>query len=234
LPYSQKTISIQLHRRSIVINHLRDLFKADENTAVVYIYCSYKAQYTVIQLLEALLKQLAFRRLTTNSVDLLQKEYMGRSCRPSLDTLTAVLKTEIETYSCVFIVMDALDECFPEQVQVDLLETIQSLIITPHAKLLVTSRHIPSIKSAIHADIMLEIMAMERDVRSHVEARIYNNNTLKRLVTKAPSMEEKVVRTVVDKAQGMYVVVELIYYWHCSDNLPLQVSASATAHGQPC
>jgi hypothetical protein len=156
---------------------------------------------------------------------------MGRDRRPSLDTLTAVLRTEIETYSRVFVVIDALDECFPEQVQADLLETIQSLVVTPHAMAMVTSRHIPSIESAIHADIMLEITAMERDVRSHVEARIYNNNTLKRLVTKPPSIKEKVISAVVDKAQGMYVVTHC--HCHCSDNLLLQVSASPTAHGQP-
>jgi hypothetical protein len=157
---------------------------------------------------------------------------MARGCRPSLDTLTAVMKTEFATYTHVFIIIDALDECFPEHVQVDLLETIQSLTITPHAKLLVTSRHIPSIKGAIHADIMLEVTAMETDVRLHAKARIYNNNTLKRLITKPPSMEEKVISTVVEKAQGMYVVVD--YHWHCSHNLLLlQVSAGATAHGQP-
>jgi hypothetical protein len=226
-----KDHSIQPHRRSIVINNLQNLFKADDNTTVIYIYCSYKAQYSVLQLLEALLKQLAFRRLTSNSMDLLQKEYMGRRSRPSLGTLAAVLKAEIETYSRVFIIIDALDECFPEQVQADLLETIHSLTITPHAKVMVTSRYIPSIKSAIHAGITLEITAMETDVRSHVEARIYNNNTLKRLVTKAPSMAEKVISTVVEKAQGMYVVVD--YCWQCSDNLLLQVSLSANAHGQP-
>jgi hypothetical protein len=136
-------------------------------------------------------------------VDLLQKEYIGRDRRPSLDTLAAVLKTEIETFSRVFIIIDALDECFPEQVQVDLLKNIRSLAIIPHVKVMVTSRYIPSIKSAIHAEITLEITAMETDVRSHVEARIYDNNVLKRLITKAPSMEEKVARTVVEKAQGM-------------------------------
>jgi hypothetical protein len=165
-------------------------------------------------------------------VDLLQKEYMGRGCRPSLDTLTAVLKTEMATYTHVFIIIDALDEYFPEHVQVDLLETIQSLIITPHAKLLVTSRHIPSIKSAIHADIILEVVAMETDVRSHAKAHIYSNNTLKRLITKPPSMEEKVISTVVEKALGMYVVTNCHY--HCSDNLLVQVSPSTTTHGQPC
>jgi NAD-specific glutamate dehydrogenase len=156
---------------------------------------------------------------------------MGRGCRPSLDTLMAVLKTEIETFTRVFIVIDALDECFPEQVQVDLLESIHSLVVTLHAKAMVTSRHIPSIESTIHANITLEIKAMETDVRSHAKARIYSNNTLKRLITKAPSMEEKVISAVVEKAQGMYVVTDC--YYHCSDNVLLQVSASPTAHGQP-
>jgi hypothetical protein len=208
LPHSQKITSIQSSRRSVVIRHLQDLFKADDTVAVVFIYCNYKAQYSVLQLLEALLKQLAFRRLTSTSMDSLQNHCIGRDSRPSFDTLTTVLKTEIETYSRIFIIIDALDECFPERVQVDLLENIRSLIVTPHAKLMVTSRHIPSIESAIHADITLEITAMEADVRSHVEARIFNSNTLKRLITKAPSMEEKVVTTVIERAHGMYVVTE--------------------------
>jgi hypothetical protein len=159
--------------------------------------------------LEALLKQLAFRRLTPDSIELLQKQHKEKGCRPSLDTLTTVLKNEIETYSRLFIVVDALDECFPEQVQEDLLEKLRSLTITSPAKLMVTSRYIPSIESAICADIKLDIIANNNDIKSFVEARISKNSMLKRLVTKVPSIEEKVVGTVVEKAQGMYVVGEL-------------------------
>jgi hypothetical protein len=159
--------------------------------------------------LEALLKQLAFRRLTPDSIELLQKHHKEKGRHPSLDTLMTVLKNEIETYSRLFIVVDALDECFPEQVQEDLLEKLRSLTITPHAKLMVTSRYIPSIESAICADIKLDIIANNSDIKSFVEARISKNNMLNRLVTKVPSIEEKVVGTVVDKAQGMYVIGEL-------------------------
>lgn len=162
-------------------------------------------QYSVTQLLEALLRQLALRRLTSNSIELLQKKHKEMGCRPSLDTLTTVLKTEIETYSRIFIVIDALDECYPEEVQMDLLGKLQYVTGKPSAKLMVTSRLIPSIERAMRADIKLEIIATDGDIRSHVEARIIKNDMLKRLVTKAPSIEEKVVSVVTEKAGGMCV-----------------------------
>lgn len=157
---------------------------------------------------------------------------MGRDCRPSLETVIAILKTEMGTYTHVFIVLDALDECFPEQIQVDLLENILSLATTPNVKVMVTSRSIPSIESAIRPDVTLEITAMERDIKSYVEARIHSNSTLKRLIMKAPPMEEKVVQAVVENAQGMCVVVDFCHC--CSDKSFSQVSPCPTAHGQPC
>ena len=195
---------IHAHRRSIVINNLQELFKTDDHSVVVFIYCNYKVQYNVAQLLEALLKQLAFRRLTSDSIESLQNKHKELGRRPSLDTLTTVLKTEIQTYSRLFIVVDALDECFPEQVREDLLDKLRSLTTIAPVKLMVTSRHIPSIECAIHADIKLEIIATESDIKTHVEGRISKDNMLKRLITRAPSMEEKVVGIVVEKARGMY------------------------------
>jgi hypothetical protein len=177
----------------------------DDDVAVVFIYCNYKVQNSLVQLLEALLKQLAFRRLTPTSVELIQKECKERGCRPSLETLMTILETEIQTYLRVFIVVDALDECFPEHVREDFLENLHSLMAHSTAKLMATSRDIPSIGSAIRADIKLEIVAMDSDIRSHVEARIMKNGMLKRLVTRPPSLKEKVVATVVEKARGMYV-----------------------------
>jgi hypothetical protein len=69
----------------------------DDDAAVVFIYCNYKVQYNVLQLSEVLLKQLACRRLSSNSIDLLQKKHKELGCRPSLDTLTTILATEIKT-----------------------------------------------------------------------------------------------------------------------------------------
>ena len=104
----------------------------------------------------------------------------------------------------MFIVVDALDEYFPVQERKVLLEKLRSLTITSPAKLMVTSRIIPSIELAIQADITkLELQAVDSDIRSHVEARILKDDMLKRPITKPPSMEDKVIGLVVVKAQGM-------------------------------
>jgi len=169
---------------------------------VVFIYCNYKAEYSVLQLLEALLKQLAHHRLTSDSIKALKTDKdLGR--HPSLDKLMTVLEAEIKTYSRVFMVVDALDEYFPEEARNNLLERLRSLTKVPSAKLMITSRYIPSIESAICADIKLEIIALDNDVKALVEARISEDKMLERLVTRQPSIKEKVVRAVVEKAQGM-------------------------------
>ena len=176
----------------------------DDNAVIVFIYCNYKAQYNVLQLLEALLKQLALHRLMPDSIGALRKDKdLGR--RPSLDKLMSVLEAELKTYNRVFIVVDALDEFFPESAQSDLLMRLRSLTSISPANLMVTSRHIPFIEHAIHADVKLEIIALDGDIESFIEARISNDNMLKRLATKPPSIKEQVVRAVVERAQGMYV-----------------------------
>ena len=164
------SILIQPHLRSAAISHLQELCeKTGSNAVVVFIYCNYKAQYSVLRLFEALLKQLTFRRLTFNSAELL-KGRQKQGHRPSLGAFTTMLKGEVETYSKAFIVVDAPDECSPEQAQRDLLGLLRSSpIVAPAAKLMVTSRYIPSIKRAIHADVQLKTVATESDIGSHVE-----------------------------------------------------------------
>jgi len=180
----------------------------DDNAVIVFIYCNYKAQYNVLQLLEALLKQLALHRLTPDSIGALRKDKdSGR--RPSLDKLMSILEAELKTYHRVFIVVDALDELSSEGAQSDLLKRLRSLTSISPAKLMVTSRHIPFIESAIHADVNLEIIALDSDIESLVEARISDDKKLERLVTKPPSIKEQVVRAVVGRARGMYVYIRI-------------------------
>jgi len=194
----------------------------------VFIYCNYKAQYNVLQLLEALLRQLALNRLAPDSTEKLQKDKdSGR--RPSLDKLMAILETELKTYYRVFIVVDALDEFPPELAQSDLLKKLRYLTSVSSAKLMVTSRHIPFIESAILADVKLEIIALDSDIESLIEARISDDNMLERLVTKPPSIKEQVVRAVVVRAQGMYVYILIAPFRVL---MALQVSLSTTSHGQ--
>jgi hypothetical protein len=170
----------------------------------MYIYCNYKEKHKVLDLLGALLRQLAFHRLSSSSIELLQREReRQRQARPSLKTLTSVLETEIKTYSRVFIVVDALDEFYHEDDRRDLIEKLRLLAINSSAKLMTTSRRIDSIAHAIRADAELEITAMPCDIAAHIQARISTNTMLERLITKPASIKKEVVDTVIEKAQGM-------------------------------
>jgi hypothetical protein len=189
--------------RSTIIQHLEETFRA-KNTVVLFIYCSYKKQYSVHHLVEALLRQLALHGLTSDSLALL-KEKKDKLHPLSLGQLMTLLQMEVQTYSCVFVVIDALDE-YSDRVQKDLMAKIQSL--TP-VKLLVTSRPILSIEHNLCADCKLDITAKDSDIKAYLEAQLSSPHAdmLRRLISKPSSSirKEDIIEKVTMKAQGMYV-----------------------------
>jgi hypothetical protein len=189
--------------RSTIIEHLQETFGA-KDTIVLFIYCNYKKQYSVHQLMEALLRQLALHGLTSDALALL-KGQKDKLHPLSLGQLMTLLQTEVKTYSCVFIVIDALDE-YSDTVQRELMAKIQSLT---SVKLLVTSRPILSIEHNLCADGKLEITAKDTDINAYLEAQLSSPHAdmLRRLISKSSSLisKEDIMNRVAIKAQGMYV-----------------------------
>jgi hypothetical protein len=160
--------------------------------------------------MEALLRQLAVHGLTSDSLALL-KEQKDKLRPLSLGQLITLLQTEVKTYTCVFIVIDALDES-SDIVQKDLMAKIQSLT---SVKLLVTSRPILSIEHHLGADCKLEITAKDSDINAYLEAQLASPRAdmLRRLISK-PSCsisKEDIMNMVAMKAQGMYVYISFYY-----------------------
>jgi hypothetical protein len=189
--------------RATIIEHLQETF-VSQDTIVLLIYCNYKKQYSVHQLMEALLRQLALYGLTSNTSALLKRQ--KDKLQPlSLGQLMAMLQTEVKTYSCVFIIIDALDEC-SDGVQKELIAKVQSLT---SVKLLVTSRPILSIEHNLCADAKLEITAKDSDINAYLETQLSGPHAdmLRRLISKPSSLisKEDIMKRVVMKAQGMYV-----------------------------
>jgi hypothetical protein len=199
-PFTQILI---LYFRSIIINHLQETFKA-KDTIVLFIYCNYKKQYTVQELVAALLKQLALHNLTSESSDLL-KDFKRRKCHPPLSQLRALVQNEVKMCSCVFLVIDALDE-YPDRIQKGLVAQIQSLTsLQP----LVTSRTILAIEHALFPDCKLHITAKGSDIHTYMEAQFSSPyaSMMRRLISKPSSTikKEDIIEGVTAKAQGMYV-----------------------------
>jgi hypothetical protein len=187
--------------RSIIINHLEETFKA-KDTIVLFIYCNYKKQYNVEDLVAALFKQLALHQLTADSLDLL-KDLKSKQRHPPQRQLMSLLQNEVKNHSSVFLVIDALDE-YPDGIQKDLMVEIQSLT---SVQLLVTSRPILAIEHTLCPDYKLHITAKSSDIHTYLEAQFSSPhaNMMRRLISKPSSTirKEDIMEGVTAKAQGM-------------------------------
>jgi hypothetical protein len=166
---------------------------------VLCIYCNYKEQIaqTVSNLIASLLRQLVQdRSVISDDIKMFYERHQYRGTSPTLDEYTHVFNSEIGTYSKVFIVVDALDECPDDGTRAHLLEELQSL--SGIVNLLVTSRELSSIAQHFEGTNRLNIRATDQDVRKYIEARIAS---VPRRHLKA--LREEIVAQVVEKAQGM-------------------------------
>ena len=187
-----------------MVDFLQDAFDG-ENVAITCIYFSYKEQTTQIisELVASLLKQLVQARpATSDHIKKFYKDHHEARTRPKLADLIKELQSGIGTYSRVFIVVDALDECLDSAREV-FITTLQSL--AGNVNLMVTARPLPSIEQQFQGVNRLEIQANIDDVRKYIEDRICRERRLGRLVSNDWALQESIVNEVVTKASGMYV-----------------------------
>jgi hypothetical protein len=158
-----------------------DLCKRRHNgntIGIAYIYCNFRRQdeQKVDDLLANLLKQLAQGQSSLplpNSAKDLYTEHKARQTRPSLDEISGALQIVAATYSRVFIIVDALDECqASDGCRSRLLSEIFSLLAKTGANFFATSRPNPYIENEFKGRISLEILASDEDVRRYIDGHM--------------------------------------------------------------
>ncbi|KIM87085.1 hypothetical protein PILCRDRAFT_64497, partial [Piloderma croceum F 1598] len=165
IPGSGKTIL-----SAIAIDHLQRALP-DESIAIAFVYCNHKEQATqnLRELIAGLLKQFIQRHpVISASVNSLYDKHHRMSTRPNLDELKEVLRMEVDRYSKVFIIIDALDELV-ERGRGRLIKEVQSLA---NVRLLITSRPLAVIEQILLGEKSIDIRAHEEDVRKYVKHRI--------------------------------------------------------------
>jgi hypothetical protein len=187
--------------RSIVVSHLQKVFKED-NVAVACIYCNYKEQteQTVPNLVASLLKQLVQDHfMASDNVKSLYKDHQKENTFPKLTQLIKALQSEIETYSKVFVIADALDECSEYNgARANLLKTLQSLDVN----LMVTSRDLSSIGREFQNTKCVRIHASDEDVQRYIEGRIPGTR-IESFVSGNPTLQDTIVAKVIQNVRGM-------------------------------
>ncbi|KAM7203906.1 Ankyrin repeat-containing domain protein [Rhypophila sp. PSN 637] len=197
---------------SLVISLLEAQY-VDNEMAVSYVFCNYKeAEFqTITNLMAELLCHILQRtQAIPEDVRTLYNRHHPKGTRPEVDDVAQILGREVNKYSRVFIVVDALDEC-PERddTRWQFLAQLQSLPEN-NIRLLCTSRDIPSIKREFDGSSLLEVRATDDDIKSYLAGRIdaETSHQRKRILT-TPGLRDDIIETITARAKGMFLLAEL-------------------------
>lgn len=185
---------------SVVINHLQESFGRKQDIGIAYIFCSYRQQHEqkLIGILSSILKQL-IQTLHFVPDDL---NALYRDCsRLQLDQLLKLLVTVASSYSRVYLVIDALDECSDSDRTRD---TVISHILNLQKKcniaFFATSRFIPEITEKFEGFPSVEVRASDADVTLYAEGHVHE---LSNCVRRSPELSKLVVSQIVSSVSGM-------------------------------
>lgn len=197
---------------SIVIEDLLNssLSKAD-GWGLTQIYCHYhhRLELTATELFRCLAKQLCLSMSSLPaSVSKLHKDHAERGTTPPLDKIIDMLRDLLQSFTQVYIVVDALDELMDDyQHRFQFVEELSKLANSlPQVKALLTSR-------PLHADtyrlfdsaIDVEISARQHDIEAYVDGRFPKMHPMSPLQTNH-LLQLAVRSTISQGARGMYVI----------------------------
>ncbi|RKK65446.1 hypothetical protein BFJ69_g16275 [Fusarium oxysporum] len=195
---------------SIVINDLQTRFSDNPNIGIGYIYCNYRREQKqkIDGLLASLLKQLARGwHCLPESVNSLYGKHKKNSTRPLLEEVSATLKSVVELYAKVFIIVDALDECQTlDNCRGILLSEIFKLQERFTVNLCATSRPMSDITSIFDRALCLVIRATKDDVALYLERHM---ETLRSVVKTNTRLQEQIKTAIADAVDGMFLLAHI-------------------------
>lgn len=180
--------------------------------AVAYFYCDYKDTNSQdpLMVMGSLATQLA--QQSVESFELLRGLYQryhppGRMpMTADVPSLVEVIKQMTMKFEEVFLVVDGLDECGKNTVEVTkLLRSLDSVVKSGQAvKIALLSRHEEDIRRLLEKDFVhVQISARSEDLRLYVAAEIVTRKRDGTLDINNVSLEEEILQALVGGADGM-------------------------------
>jgi hypothetical protein len=208
---------------SIVVETLQTTYNKND-IAVCYFYCNFQRQeeQRLENVILSLIKQLA--QAANPFPDCLKELYdrhKAKGNRPSLEEATRILHSLARSFTRLFVVVDALDECqTSDGSQRNLITELIELKRIADANVLATSRPVPYIVESFQSFVSLEIRAHEEDMKTYINGNIQH---LPRFVDRNPELLEEIITGITKAADGMYVSsinlsTKLIRVGSCSQN----------------
>lgn len=190
---------------STVIDHLEREHRRGK-TGVAYVYCVHNGvAQTASNFLGSLLRQLAMQSAASlKDIKSCYEHHARYGTRPSLKEIVGLLRSQVETFDQLFIIIDALDEC-PEQDQTRKSFFAQVRALPPKARLMVTSRNVPTIEKMFKHDMCIEIRAQDQDIKRFINSQIEQRDEFADLLEDHEELRFDITATVLEKANGMSV-----------------------------
>ncbi|KAJ7576471.1 ankyrin repeat-containing domain protein [Mycena floridula] len=196
---------------SIAVDHLRNqLSQAGVGVACIFFDYNSLGSQSITDIFGSLIRQLLIDSSSSpDSPNLLHSSFKSRQSRPiSLSALVGALQVQIQLYSRVYLVVDALDE-YSQDIRDDFISTIRSLTESEHLNVLITSRDISTIAQEFTNDARIDVRAHDEDVLSYISYRIKHEKRLKNIVKEDAVLKKEIVEQVTEKAAGMFLLVRL-------------------------
>lgn len=196
---------------SIIINDLFERFAKNTGVGIAYIYFNFRRQdeQNLLDLLTSILKQLATgRSCLPQGVKTLFDEYRGKNQHLSLEDTKMLLQKITASYSRVYIILDALDECQGSNgCRAIFLEEILHLQESAKVNILATSRFTPEIMQTFDTCKSMEIRATQEDVQRYVRGQLEGGSIehLSSLVKDKPELGDEIINGISNAVDGMYV-----------------------------
>lgn len=209
---------------SIAVNYVSEIAR-DSSTAIIYLYCDYANPLThsVKALMGSMIRQLVEQTPHTETVAQIKQLYEQNSKSRDLtaDELFKGICTVSKDFDLVYAFFDALDEC-PEISRNLLLPWLQRYSEN-NARVFLTSRPNVDVKFSIPGAVRIDIAASAADITAYLESEIQKNARLSRFTARDPDLKSTIVKGIVDKADGMFLIASLQIDSLCKQTSPKQI-----------
>ncbi|KAK8013246.1 hypothetical protein PG991_009517, partial [Apiospora marii] len=199
--------------KSVLCARLIKVLRDDPNRRVCFFICDFQtpSQGICTHILRSIASQLL--RLVPDAVSYVYNEYVGKSRRPTSETLKPMLGNIFSLSGDIRLVVDGIDEIAPSEHR-NLLKTLLDLTkSTQNLKLLLVSQDIPTIAQRLSKQSKLRMSeekgSIEKDlgliIRDKLEdiTELYGDQIAEDVITKLES-------DILKKAEGMYLWVHLV------------------------
>ncbi|TFK26004.1 ankyrin [Coprinopsis marcescibilis] len=128
------------------------------------------------------------------------ESYGGLEC-DLIDVLRAIFNSDL--FDEKYCTLDGLDEALADT-QVDVLDAFSNLPVN----FLIMSRPLPLLKELMPEATFIDILVHDADIEQLIEEKLRRMRTLRNLLEKE-DWKEKVLKTVVEKSSGMFLLASL-------------------------